>query len=203
MEYYHDNITRQSYAIIQQLNREYNFVLIGGWAVFLYANTLKSKDIDIIIDYGALSKLKENFEVLKNERLKKYEIKHFSGVDIDIYLPHYSDLGIDADEIMKDTLNIGGFDLPQLEYLFLLKLYAYTARRGSLKGKKDELDIFSLAFLPQFDWEKYQALIAKHDFENYHKIFIDLLSRTIEIKELSINRQKMAKIKRGILPRIK
>src|SRR3990167_6093279 len=178
MEYYHDNITRQSYSVVQTLNREYNFVLIGGWAVFLYAGTLKSKDIDIIIDYGALTKLKENFDVLKNERLKKYEIKHFSGVDIDIYLPYYSDLGINADEVMKNTLNINSFKVPQLELLFMLKLYAYTARRGSLKGKKDELDIFSLAFLPQFDWKKYQALIIKHDFENYHNIFIDLLSRT-------------------------
>ena len=71
MEYYHDNITRQSYSVVQTLNREYNFVLIGGWAVFLYAGTLKSKDIDIIIDYGALTKLKENFDVLKKERLKK------------------------------------------------------------------------------------------------------------------------------------
>ena len=50
MQYYHDIITEKSFEFLQELKKKFNFVLIGGWAVFLYARTLKSKDIDIIVD---------------------------------------------------------------------------------------------------------------------------------------------------------
>ena len=54
MEYYQNIITAKSFQILQALKRQYDFILIGGWAVFLYTRTLKSKDIDIIVDYPAL-----------------------------------------------------------------------------------------------------------------------------------------------------
>ena len=50
-EFYHELITEKSFKILQDLRKKIKFILIGGWAVFLYARTLKSKDIDIIIDY--------------------------------------------------------------------------------------------------------------------------------------------------------
>ena len=199
MEIYHNIVTAESLKLLRQFNRQYRFVLIGGWAVYLFANTLKSKDIDLVIDYDELTKLKENHDVIKNDRLKKYEIKHSSGVDVDIYLPHYSDLGIGAQEIISNVENINGFKVPYLEMLFALKLYAYQARRGSLKGKKDEIDIFSLAFLSNFDWNKYLDLVKKHHFQKYHNEFIALLQRTLEIKELNINQQKMARQRKEIL----
>ncbi len=48
MAYYHDLITEKSWRILQELKRQYQFILIGGWAVYLHASALKSKDIDII-----------------------------------------------------------------------------------------------------------------------------------------------------------
>lgn len=50
MEYYHDLITRQSFDFLKELNKKFDFVLIGGWAVFLFTRALKSKDVDIVID---------------------------------------------------------------------------------------------------------------------------------------------------------
>jgi len=41
-----------------ELNRKYRFVLIGGWAVYLYSKALKSRDIDIVIDFETLAKMK-------------------------------------------------------------------------------------------------------------------------------------------------
>jgi hypothetical protein len=41
----------------------------------LHSKALKSKDIDIIVGYDELEKLKNDFSVFKNGRLKKYEIK--------------------------------------------------------------------------------------------------------------------------------
>lgn len=49
MQFYNDIITQKSFAYLQILKKKYDFILIGGWAVFLYSRSLKSKDIDIII----------------------------------------------------------------------------------------------------------------------------------------------------------
>jgi len=198
MQFYHSLVTEKSYEFLQSLKRDYQFILIGGWAVYLYTRALKSKDIDIIIDYGELTKLRESFDVFKNDRLKKYEIKT-GEFDIDIYLPHYSQLGVDAQEIQKKSIAREGFVVPELEMLFLLKLFAWENRRGSAKGRKDELDIFSLIFLPEFDATKYLAQIKKLGMDKLHKDLAALVKNTSRIEELGIDEQKMAKSKKIIL----
>ena len=201
MRFYHDLTTDQSFKFLQRLKKDYDFILIGGWAVYLYSHSLKSKDIDVIVDYDELAKMKENYDVFKNDRLKKYEIKT-GEFDVDIYLPHYSDLGVDIEKIKINAIVCEGFRVPELETLLLLKFYAYESRRGSIKGQKDELDIFSLAFLPEFDWAKYKNLINESGFSEYHNQFLDLLKRTTRVEELEINDQKMARIRKSILKKI-
>lgn len=198
MQFYNDIITQNSFAYLQGMKKKYKFILIGGWAVYLYSKSLKSKDIDIIIDYNVLAKIKETDQVFKNERLHKYEI-NTGNFDIDIYVPHYSEIGIDPAEIKKYTINKEGFVVPVLEILFLMKLFAWHNRRGSSKGQKDELDIFSLAFLPEFDWKKYLEFVKKFDFSIHHQEFTQLLKSVRSIKELNINEQKMAKFRKNIL----
>ncbi|PIR70370.1 MAG: hypothetical protein COU46_01855 [Candidatus Niyogibacteria bacterium CG10_big_fil_rev_8_21_14_0_10_42_19] len=201
MQYYHQIITEKSFKFLQELKKRYRFILIGGWAVFLYSHSLKSKDIDIIIDYSELGKIKEEFDVFKNNRLKKYEIKT-GEFDVDIYLPHYSELGVDLEEIKKRTIIKEGFVVPPPEVLVLLKLFAFKERRGSPKGRKDELDIFSLMTLPEFDRNVYKKLVADFNFGSYHALFLDLLKQTTSVKELGLNEQKLAKIKKEISAKI-
>lgn len=59
MAYYHDIITEKSWVELKNLAKNIKFILIGGWAVYLFSKTLKSKDIDIIVDYPRLSRLKK------------------------------------------------------------------------------------------------------------------------------------------------
>ncbi|PJA52723.1 hypothetical protein CO166_04510, partial [Candidatus Roizmanbacteria bacterium CG_4_9_14_3_um_filter_36_11] len=73
--FYQSIVTEKSWKMLQMLKKNIDFILIGGWAVYLYAKTLKSKDIDIIVDYQELDKIKKNFQLIKNDRLRKYEIK--------------------------------------------------------------------------------------------------------------------------------
>jgi len=200
-QYYHEIITQKSFLFLQELKKEYDFVLIGGWAVFLYSKALKSKDIDIIADYSTLAKMKEKYDVFKNERLKKYEIKT-GEFDIDIYLDHYSDLGIGIGKITENATARGGFLVPKLELLFLLKLFAWKDRRGSGKGQKDELDIFSLASLPEFDWNYYRRVIKENNFQECGRLFVDLLKTRREVRELAINAQKMSKLKKDIIAKL-
>lgn len=134
-EFYHDLITEKSFEILQQLKKKLNFILIGGWAIFLYSKTLKSKDIDLIVDYDELEKIRKDFQLFKNERLKKYEIR-IGEIDVDIYLPHFSKLGFPAEEIRNYTQSVEGFIVPVPEILLILKTIALTERKGTAKGGK-------------------------------------------------------------------
>jgi len=198
MQYYNDIITQKSFIYLQEMKKRFDFILIGGWAVFLYSKSLKSKDIDIIIDYEVLSKLKDEGELVKNERLHKYEINE-GNFDIDIYVAHYSRLGVDIEEIKKSVVVKDGFSVPALEVLFLMKLFAWHNRRGSAKGQKDELDVLSLAFLPEFGWKRYLQLVEQFNYLEYHREFMTLLKSVHNIKELGIGNQVMAKLRKRIL----
>jgi hypothetical protein len=201
MEYYHNLIAEKSFQILKELKKKYQFVLIGGWAVFLYAKALKSKDIDLIVDFDELEKLKQEFAVFKNERLKKYEIKK-DETDIDIYLPFYSDLGLAAEEIKKHTQSQEGFILPIPEILLLLKIYTSEQRKGSVKGQKDILDIFSLLKEDLIDWPKYKKLIDEYKLKPINDSFKSLVKLTGPLPELNLNQQAISKLKKKILAKI-
>lgn len=136
MPYYHDLITQKSWQLLQSLGKKFDFVLIGGWAVFLYTGALKSKDIDLILDYPQLEQMKNEFSIIKNERLKKYEAKT-EEIDIDIYLPFYSDLGVPVEEVVKLTMRLEGFKVPKIELLALLKAKALTERKNCSQFTND------------------------------------------------------------------
>src|SRR3989338_10184017 len=114
--FWHEFITEKSFRVLQELRKKYDFVLIGGWAVFLYTKQLKSKDIDIVINAETLGCLKQDFDVVKNERLQKYEIK-MEGFDIDIYIPFWSQLGWPLDFILQNSVSIEGFRVHAKEIL--------------------------------------------------------------------------------------
>ena len=111
-EFWHNLITEKSFHLLQELRKGFDFVLIGGWAIYFYTHSLKSKDIDIIMDLETLGQLKQKFEVYKNDRLKKYEIK-IKDIDVDIYIPYWSDLGLPVESIIKETVSLEGFNVPK------------------------------------------------------------------------------------------
>ena len=154
MSFYHNLITQKSWQALIELKKKYQFILIGGWAVFLYTKALKSKDVDLVMEYEELEKIKNEFMVSKNERLKKYEARK-EEVEIDIYLPFYSNPGIPAEEIKEFTSQVEGFVVAQKEILAILKQAAFLERQGSVRGRKDLADLISLFRLPDFNWEKY------------------------------------------------
>src|SRR3989338_10773518 len=102
MDFYNDLITQKSWQTVKNLKSQIDFILIGGWAVYLYTKSLKSKDIDIILEYQNLEKLRQVYPITKNERLKKYEGR-FEEIQIDIYLPFYSNIGIPVEDVLKEV----------------------------------------------------------------------------------------------------
>jgi len=197
-EFYHDLITEKSFTTLQDLKRKFNFILIGGWAIFLYSKTLKSKDIDLIVDYNELDKIRKEFQLFKNERLMKYEIK-IEEIDIDIYLPHFSKLGFPAEEIKNYCQSIEGFLVPIPEVLLIMKIFTFNNRKGTIKGRKDLIDIFGLLKKEKINWRKYKELVKKHNLEKINQEFKDLISSQISISELDLLNHQIAKLKKETL----
>jgi hypothetical protein len=197
-EFYHDLITEKSFKTLQNLRKKFKFILIGGWAVFLYSKSLKSKDVDIIVDYDELEKIRKEYNLFKNDRLKKYEIK-MEEIDVDIYLPHFSNLGLKVEEIQHYYQSLEGFLVPIPEILLILKIYTFQNRRGTNKGKKDLIDIFSLLKAEQIDWKKYKELIEKYNLKNLNEDLKDLISSQKSLPELDLLDHRISKLKKEIL----
>jgi len=194
MAYYRDTVTDKSWQTLQTLHPAYDFVLIGGWAVWLYTHQLKSKDIDIIVNMEVLAKMKEKFTVTKNNRLSKYEAR-VDEIQIDIYVPFWSRLGLPAEDIMALSQKSGGFRVPPAELLVILKQVAYEARVGSSKGYKDMLDIISLLRVPEFDWDTY-CNHAKKTKKELISSLSNIIVHTTYIPELNLNVHQFSRLKK-------
>lgn len=199
MDFYHNLITEKSWKLLIRLRKGYDFILIGGWAVFLYTKALKSKDIDLVVDYDGLSKFKKEFDVFKNDRLKKYETRS-QEIEIDIYVPFYSNPGLPAEDLKNFVTIQEGFKTPKKEILALLKQKALMLRSNSPKGRKDLIDLIGLLTLEDFDWEMYKKTSKKFGLEEYLRFARDAIGEVREIKEIGLNVYKMARIKKKILP---
>lgn len=197
MAFYHDMITEQSWEMLQTLRHEIDFVLIGGWAVYLYTRTLKSKDIDILIQFDQLPKLEKNYRLIRNDRLKKYEARQ-GPVEIDIYLPHFSEIGIPVNALMEKTQIQEGFTVIRPDLLLALKLYVLSQRGRSPKGKKDFIDILSLFRLPNIISADIKQLLDNYRLQGVWENFWEHLEEHRELPELELNRHQFAKLRKKL-----
>ncbi|PIQ72687.1 hypothetical protein COY13_01070 [Candidatus Roizmanbacteria bacterium CG_4_10_14_0_2_um_filter_36_35] len=200
--FYQSIVTEKSWKMLQMLKKDIDFILIGGWAVYLYTKTLKSKDIDIIVDYQELDKIKKNFQLIKNDRLRKYEIKK-EGIDIDIYLPYFSDLGLPVGKLIKHQDKNQGFTILKKEILLFTKLKAYQERGMTIKGVKDKIDIISLILLTDFNFVFWRDFIKKERVGVYNELIKKILLETKEIPELNLNQHAFAKKKKKLLEQVR
>ncbi|MFA4907588.1 MAG: hypothetical protein WC602_04935 [archaeon] len=161
-EFWPEIITRASWEGLQALSKELDFVLIGGWAAFMWTGKHKSRDIDIVVDHKALSYLKQKYILEKNPQLKKYEIKK-GEFDIDIYVPFFSRLAIPPQDILQRHCRaVQGIRVAKPEALLVLKQAAFEDRKGSMKGKKDEIDIAAILIYADCNLKHYRALLEEY-----------------------------------------
>ena len=198
MAYYHDLIVEKSWKELQALRKKYDFILIGGWAVYLYTKALKSRDIDFICSYETLEKLKTDFDLVKNERLKKYEI-HRGNFDIDIYVPHFSELGIPVADLQTMKKSLEGFTVLKPEPLLILKQIAFQERGHSIKGEKDKIDMLALLMVQAVDFEKYRALLENYQFIPFQEQLRQLIAQTRAISELGVDEHAFSRFKKRVM----
>lgn len=202
MEFWNEIVIDKSWNLLQKLKKEIDFVLIGGWAIYFLTKAIKSKDIDIIIDFNNLSRLKE-LGAVKNGNLKKYELE-LEGIDIDIYVPYYSKFILPIENIIEETIDIEGFKIPKPEILLILKQHAEISRRNVVKGQKDRTDILSLLINGKINFKTYKETLEKFKIENYLKHLkqvVNLANKEFEYLGI-INPREIKKIKQKILSEI-
>jgi len=175
MEFWNDIGTQKSWELLKNLKKKLHFIVIGGWAIYLWTHAIKSKDIDIFLtDWTDLEDIKKNYELRKNDRLKKYEII-VSEIDVDIYLPHYSQMIIPCEQLITMSIEREGFLVLKPEPLLILKQQAHHDRHHSIKGQKDRVDILSLLISDTVNFEKYNHLIDQYNIPHFR----DELKKTI------------------------
>ena len=182
MELWNLQAIEKSEKILNEIKKITDFVLIGGWATYLYTKSIKSTDIDIYINFDDFFKFQAHLSnkgifINYNKNLNKYEVKT-EGIDIDIYTPHKCNLIVSCKEVFDKNLYeiIEGFKVIKIEYLILLKLKAEFNRKLTLKGFKDRCDILALI-------DKADEKILNKLIKNYNGLYLELIKVIKESKE--------------------
>lgn len=188
---------------MQELKKEkFRFIVIGGWAAYLWTKQHKSKDIDVIIpDYKELEILSKKFVLRKNDNLKKYEIK-IEEIDIDIYLPYFSKLALPVEFVAKNTTKVESFEVVLPEILLILKQGAELDRKDSVKGQKDRIDVMTLLCYSNINFNVYRDILAEHKILNYRKRLKEIVQAFREINMLNLNVKDYSQIKKDLLKKI-
>jgi len=200
MEYWHDIQITKSWEVLKSLKGKFNFILIGGWAVYLWSRGHKSKDIDIIVDFQTLSKLKQLYDIRKNEKLRKYEIKT-DEIDIDVYVKHFSSLAIPPEDVK--SIKIEGFDVARLEYLLILKQEAELKRKDSEKGEKDRIDIMHILLRCDVNFKEYIAILKSYNKKEFFARLVSIVRNFREPSHFGMNQRQFKLEKNRILEKLK
>jgi len=201
MDFWNSQLTEKSWEVLQDLKKKYNFILIGGWAIYLWTKQQKSKDIDIVVSISELQKLKQE-NLSKNDNLRKYEIKR-DEIDVDIYISHFSRLIIPPEHIKNYVSKIEGFSVISKEALLVLKQGAEVERRNSLKGEKDKLDIISLLFFSDINFNVYKSILKKYSLEHFIDYLTSILKTFKDYGLLNLTSKEFKTTKENILKNLK
>lgn len=203
MNFWSDPIIERCGKVLQWLKSKYDFVLIGGWAIYLHTKAIKSKDIDIVADYATLEKLVVELPLKKNERLRKYEASA-QGVAIDIYVPFFSKLVVPPEDLIKNTTTIQGFKVPKPEQLLILKQQAELERKHSIKGLKDRVDILCIFLHGDINVKLYKELLERYEVKEFRSRLKTIIrSAKDEFAYLGIkDLREIKKIKRKIIDKL-
>lgn len=196
-------MTEKSWSLLIKISKEpFKFIVIGGWATYLWTKLHKSKDIDIAItDIRELDYLRRNYQLKKNDNLKKYEIS-FDEIDLDIYVAYFSKLPIPVEHLSQFTTKIEGLNVLKPEALLILKQGAELQRKESTKGAKDQIDIMALLFYSNINTNLYFDLLKKYNLENYFLRLKSVINSFKDYNYLNLNPRQFKLKKKEILGKL-
>jgi hypothetical protein len=196
-----DEVVERSWRVLGELKGFADFVLIGGWGVYLWTRKLKSRDIDVYIDQKNFYKLQSDltlrgYALKRNVRLMKFEAL-ISDVEVDIYTPFMSKLVIPCSDLFDRKLYsmIEGFKVAVPEVLLLLKAQAAKDRWHAEKGLKDRVDIISLLKFADVKRDVLDQVLREYDTQ--HKLR-DAVKRAISESRIEYRFLGLAYEKDGV-----
>jgi len=164
-----DEIVERSWRVLEELKDLADFVLIGGWGVYMWTKKLKSRDIDVYIDQENFYKLQSellqrDYALKRNVRLMKFEAL-IGDVEVDIYTPFMSNLAVPCLDVFNKRLYslIERFKVAIPEVLLLLKAQVAQQRWHAEKGVKDRVDIISLLKFADIKRDLLEQMLRKYD----------------------------------------
>jgi len=202
-EFWNSLLTEKSWNLLIKISKEpFKFIVIGGWAVYLWVKLHKSKDIDIALaDINELDYLRQ-YTLKKNDTLRKYEII-FDEIDVDIYVPYFSKLTIPVEDLTAYTAEVEGFTVLKPEPLLILKQGAELDRKESVKGTKDRIDIMALLFYADMNFKMYFDLLEKYKLENYFPRLKTIINNFKEYNYLGLNPRQFKVKKNELLKKVR
>lgn len=177
-----DELVEKSWQVLGELKGLADFILIGGWGVYMWTKKLKSRDIDIYIDQENFYKLQSellqrDYALKRNVRLMKFEAL-IGDVEVDIYTPFMSNLVVPCLDVFNQGLYsmIERFKVATPEVLLLLKTQATQQRWHTEKGVKDRADIISLLKFADINRDMLEQILKKYDKQHTLR---SIIKRTI------------------------
>ena len=213
MEVWNEKAVEKSENALNQLKQLADFVIIGGWAVYLLTKAVKSLDIDIYMNYNeffsAQAKLAEKgVYITFNSQLKKYSTK-VEEIEIDIYTPDQCGLIVPCKDVFVNEWFeiVEGFKVIKVEPLILLKLSAESARKNTLKGFKDRVDILSLIIKSGVDKKVLTSLLDKYKVSKFKNRLLDVIRDSSDEYKYALQQSvipgKLKKIKTGLIEKFR
>ena len=173
-------------------------VFIGGVAVFMHSTNNKdvktefSHDADFFISMADYADLRDLEEVTPNKRLSKHQIIK-NGIDFDVYVENHNDLAVPYGDVRAQSSVIDGVRVASLGHLLVLKVDAFSSRKGSQKGEKDARDVVKIVLcMRDSDVE-----VARPYMTEKRLNLIEGVSRSSAFDQLSNNNKHEARIIRN------
>jgi len=190
-----EEVVERSWSVLEDLKNLADFVLIGGWGVYLWTRKLKSRDIDLYID-------QENFYRLQSELLQRnYAVKRnealIGDVEVDIYTPFMSHLVVPCLDVFNQKLYslIERFKVAIPEVLLLLKAQAAQQRWHAEKGVKDRVDIISLLKFADVKNDLLRQMLKQYDRQ---RILLNVIKRVISESRVEYRLLNLTYEKNGV-----
>lgn len=140
-------------------------------------------------DYADLRDLEE---VTLNKRLSKHQIIK-NGIDFDVYVENHNDLAVPYGDVRAQSSVIDGVRVASLGHLLVLKVDAFSSRKGSQKGEKDARDVVKIVLcMRDSDVEAARPYMTEKRLT-----LIEGVSRSSAFDQMSNNNKHEARIIRN------
>ena len=183
-QFWNEEQTRRSMELLNRLSKDVDFVLIGGWAVFMYAKQQMSLDVDIAVAYDSLEYFRRyGIGDYKNTRIK-YSI--IDGTYVDLFVENFSDKGMPfpIKTVLDNYLTIEGIKVVDRELLLILKLWRYF-RPDQQKIRKDVLDVIALLLYGDIDLNRFKELVELYKVPEGRSInvLLEYIDKTPQVQD--------------------